>query len=340
MRPASRRALLKRLTEVAPHGGVPLWSLLVVVAAVVFLISRFFVGSEKLPIAKAPEVRSPPLLDPVLALPFGEGNASAHASAQNVPLDVRRVDELRVAYRNADDRQALYKEWRDRPEADARYLAFRAARDCDLVRAGGIVAELDVSSERKGEQDRQLTLATTRCRGFMTEPAPPDEVQRLEQEAASAGHPAAQIALAAEAYVLNPRTETLNVLRRGLSTGDPLAFDEARVLLAMSRHQYEIAGVPPTAADGRSSDARVAAIDLVGCRLGNPCGPSRGLIAIDCGASAVCLRDAEELVLQSSELSDEERRTALALADRMLAAFKRGAVDEIVRAPGNPPTRQ
>src|SRR5262249_5681641 len=131
MRPASRRALLRRLTEIGPHGGLPLWSVLIVVAAVVFLLTRFFGATEPLQDAKAPEVRSPPLLDPVLALPFGEGNASAAtASAQKVPLDVRRVEELRVAYRAADDRHALYKQWRDRPEADARYLAFRAARDC------------------------------------------------------------------------------------------------------------------------------------------------------------------------------------------------------------------
>ena len=32
-------------------------------------------------------------------------------------------------------------------------------------------------------------------------------------------------------------------------------------------------------------------------------------------------------------LDDDERRRALALAERLLAAFRRGSVDEIVRVP-------
>jgi hypothetical protein len=45
------------------------------------------------------------------------------------------------------------------------------------------------------------------------------------------------------------------------------------------------------------------------------------------------VRDAEDWVLQMADLPDEERRAALALAERMLAAFQRGAIDEIVRVP-------
>ncbi|HYS13409.1 MAG TPA: hypothetical protein VEN28_08870 [Burkholderiaceae bacterium] len=333
MRPASKRVLLERLAAVAPMRGARVWSVLALIAVAAVVISRFFGGSEGAQRPVNPETHGAPVLDPVLALPFGEGGASVAAPTR--AADNGRIEELRTAYRSTDDRLALYRQLRERPEADARYLAFRAARDCELLRAGaGVVAELDAISERKGERERQMAAATTRCRGFLSEPAARDEVQRLEEEAATAGHPAAQIALAADSYAQHPLAETVATLRRGLASGDPLAFDEARVLLAMTRHQVEIAGVAPiTTVDPQATDTRVAAIDLVGCRLGNPCGPSRGAVAIECGANASCLRDAEEWLLQSADFTDEERRATLALAERLLAAFKRGAVDEIVRLP-------
>jgi len=336
MRPASRRALLERLAAIAPPRGARIWSVLALVAFATIVISRFFGGSEGAQRPVPSEVHGGPVLDPVLASPFGEGGASAAMPAPVV--DNGRSEELRTAYRGAADHRALYRQLRERPEADARYLAFRAARDCELLRAGGVVAELDAISERKGERERQMAAATTRCRGFLSEPAPPDEVHRLEEEAATAGHAAAQIALAADTYAQHPLAETMATLRRGLASGDPLAFDEARVLLAMTRHQLEIAGVAPnTYADPQVTDTRVTAIDLVGCRLGNPCGPSRGAVAIECGGNAPCLRDAEEWLLQMADLTDEERRVTLTLAERMLAAFKRGAVDEIVRLPARTP---
>jgi hypothetical protein len=337
MRPASRHALVKRLTEATPLRATGLWSALFLAGVAALLLVGFFGRSEPPPRLAAPEPRGPPLLDAVLALPFGEGAAAAMPPAPAV--DNNRVEDLRTAFRTADDHQSLYRQWRYRPEADARYLAFRAARDCELLRAGGALGELETRSERRGERERQMAAAAARCRGFTAEPAPPDEVQRLEQEAAAAGHPAAQIALATETFTQRPLAETLAILQRGLASGDPLAFDEARLLLAMSRHQVEIAGMAPTAtADVRRTDARVVAIDLVGCRLGNPCGPNRGVVAIDCGSNGRCLRDAEEWVVQMADLNDEERRVALGLADRMLAAFRRGAVDEIVRArPVEPP---
>jgi len=280
------------------------------------------------------EERSAPVLDPVLALPFGRGTASVSAPVTPAGQAGAADPALRIAYARADDRQALYRQWRERPEADALYLAYRAARDCLSLLTGAVSAELDPIGERRNEREKQIAAGTKRCRGFVGAPPAPDEMQRVVQHAAAAGHPAAQIVLATETYAQHSLAESLEVLRRGLASGDPLAFDEARVLLAMSRHQVEIAGVAPTAAtDVRNTDARVVAIDLVGCQLGNPCGPSRGVLAIDCESSGPCLRDAQEWVLQIAELGDEDRRTALALAARMFAAFKRGAVDEIVRLP-------
>jgi hypothetical protein len=336
MRPASRHALLERLKRAAPRRGARVGWVVALVAGAAIGIVFFIGGPAESPRATAPQERGEPLLDPVLALPFGEGAAATPSAAPAVEAS-RAVDALRVAYRSSGDRLALYRQWRLRPEVDARYLAYRAARDCELLLAGGVLAELDAISERRGERERQMAAAAARCRGFLGEPAPLDEQQRLLEETAAAGHPAAQIALATETFAQHPVAETMAVLRRSLASGDPLAFDEARVLLAMSRHQLEIAGVAPTATvDARNTDARVVAIDLVGCRLGNPCGPSRGAVAIECGDNAPCLRDAEEWVVQMADLGDEERRAALGLADRILAAFRRGAIDEIVRAPSNP----
>jgi len=330
MRPTSRRALLKRLAAAAPPRGGWAWGLALVVLGAVAL-AHLVSDDETAPPAAKPAARGMPLLGGALASPFGEGNASAAPARQT---DGGPVEELRQAYRRAGDLQVLYAQWRDRPEADAHYLAFRAARDCDLQRAGGMVPELDAFSERRGEHERQMARASARCRGFQSAPAPQEEVLRLEQEAAAAGSPAAQVALLADSYAQRPLADTVAALRRGLASKDPLAFDEARVLLAMSRHQVEIAGVAPTmAGDLRVIDARVVAIDLVGCRLGNPCGPGRGMIAIDCDASAPCERDAEEWLVELAGIGEDERRTAESLAGRMLAAFGRGAVDEIVRLP-------
>jgi hypothetical protein len=298
----------------------------------VVVLAHFSGTMEAMQPPAQPAQSSAPLLVGALASPFGEGSASA-APAQEI--DTGPIEKLRDAYRRADDLQILYTQWRDRLEADARYLAFRAARDCELLRAGGIVAELDAFSERK-DRDRQMVRATARCRGFLNTPAAHDEIQRLEQDAAAAGSAAAQIALTADTYAQHPLAETIATLRRGLASGDPLAFDEARVLLALSRHQVEIAGLAPSATgDMRNVDARVVAIDLVGCRLGNPCGPGRGLLAIECGTDPRCQRDAADSLVQFAGLDDAERRTADALADRMFAAFGRGAVDDIVRMPSS-----
>lgn len=332
MRPASRRALLRRLATAAPPRAARPWLILALLLLVAIVVARFAQKREVTEGIRPADTQNAPVLDPVLALPFGSGTAGVATASPTG--DTRRVEELRTAFRRADDRQALYAQWRDRPEVDARYLAFRAARDCELLRAGGAFAELEALSERRGERERQMAAATARCRGFSNQPAMPDELQRIEQDAAAAGHPAAQIAVATETFAQRPLVESLDVVRRGLASGDPLAFDEARLLLALSRHQVEIAGVPPTAvAEVRTTDARVAALDLAGCRLGNPCGPSRGAVAIDCGDNAVCLRDAEEWVLQMAELDADERRTALGLTERLVAAFRRGAIDEIVRVP-------
>jgi len=337
MRPASRRALLERLAATAPQRSPWMWSALALIVLGTIVLAHFLGGTEQAQLPVASKERGAPLLEGVLALPFGEGNASAPASTPGD--DGGRIDELRDAFRRADDLRTLYIQWRERPEADARYLAFRAARICELMRAGGLTAEVDAFSERRGEHERQIVFAATRCRGFLITPVAPEEVRRLAQDAAAAGSAAAQVALAADTAAGRPVSETVAVLRRALASGDPLAFDEARVLLAMSRHQVEIAGIPPAGGDWRSIDARVVAIDLASCRLGNPCGSGRGSIAIDCGPDQLCQRDAEEWVMQIAGLDDQERRAARTLADKMFAAFKRGAVDEIVRMPVAAPSR-
>src|SRR5262249_38976508 len=124
------------------------------------------------------------------------------------------IEELRETFRRTDDLQALFQQWRDRPEPDARYLAFRAARDCELMRTGGIVVELDALSERRGERERQANRATSRCRGFQGAPAARDEMLRLEQDAAAAGSLAAQVALAADTFSQRPVPEAIAVVRR------------------------------------------------------------------------------------------------------------------------------
>lgn len=335
MRPTSKRALLEQLARKGPPRGTRLWTALALIAIATIVLVHFLGSTEgaqrpartEHPVAKAP-------FEGVFALPFGQagGNAAvAPAAAEAGP-----IEELRQTFRRTDDLQALYLQWRDRPEVDARYLAFRAARDCELLRTGAIVVELDALSERRGERERQATLATARCRGFQARPAPRDDMLRLEQEAAAAGSLPAQVALAADTFSQRPVPDAIAVVRRALASGDQLAFDESRVLLAMSRHQVEIGGVPPFApGDARSSDPRVVAVDLVGCRLGNPCGQSRGSISIDCGSNLSCLRDAEEWLMQMASLDDDEQRATQALAARMLVAFRRGAIDEIVRIPAN-----
>lgn len=338
MRPASRRALLERLARSAPRRGRAGWIAVLVAGAVLGAVVFLRGPAEQQRVAAPPE-RGAPLVDAVLALPFGEGSAAATAPP---PADAAAVvDALRTAYRSADDHLALYRQWRLRPEAEARYLAYRAARDCELALAGGVLSEVGAVSERRGERERQMAAAAARCRGFLSEPVMPDELLRLLQEAAAAGHPAALAALATESFAQGQPAEALTVLRRALASADPLAFDEARLLLAMARHQMVVAGVPPgTAAEARRTDARVLAIDLAGCRLGNPCGPGRGAVAIDCGDSAPCRREAEAWLMQVSELGDDEQREATGLAERIVAAFRRGAVDEIVRASSSEPPAQ
>lgn len=330
MRPASRRALLRRLDAAAPRGA---WigTLLAVVAltagVVAWVKSRPDAAPPPAPIA-APAAQ---VLDPVLALPFGQGGANG--AAPTATAGVIRVEELRAAYQRADDRAALYRQWRERPEVDARYLAYRAARDCERVRRSGANLELDAMVERKGERERQIAAGIARCNSFMRQPAPLDEMLILLKETADAGHPAAQVAYATETFGERPLAETIGMIKKALASGDPLAYDEARVVLAAARHQAEIAGAPPTSAnDLRSSDARVVAIDIASCRLGNPCGPAQGSM-LDCGDSMICQRDAEQWMMLAADLDDDERRVAVALAERLLGAFKRGAVDEIVHVP-------
>ncbi len=330
MRPASRRALLKRLEATAPRGA---WfgTALAVIAIFTALIAWF--GARRAEAPPPPPMAPPsaPVLDPVFALPFGQG---ANGAAPVSTLAVMRVEELRAAYFKSDDRATLYRQWRDRPEVDARYLAFRAARDCEKLRRSGAGVELDAMVERRSERERQIIAAITRCGTFMTQPVPAQELQALEKDVADAGHPAAQVAYAVDTFGQRPLADTLGIVKRALASGDPLAYDEARVVLAMSRHQAEIAGAPPTAQnDLRDADARVVALDIAGCRLGNPCGPSRGAAPLECGDSLVCQRDAEAWLMRAADLDDDESRQAMSLADKVVAAFKRGAIDEIVRMP-------
>jgi hypothetical protein len=337
MRPASRRALLERIAaREAPRGTRfrVIAALVVALVALAALAGALIVGrTERRADPVAPAQPGLPVVDPVLALPFGRGATKAPA-AEAGAVNRGEVPGLRAAFRLAGDRRALYSEWRHRSEPDARYLAYRAARDCEALLAGGTLADLDAGSERKVERTRQVTAAVVRCGGFVAEPAAPDEVRQLLLDAAAAGHPAAQAALATERFAQRPLAETVAVLRRSLASGDPLAFDEARPVLALARHRLEIAGVAPVA-DGSVTDARVVAIDLAGCRLGNPCGPSRGAVAMECGNDPACLHEAQEWLLQAADLGEEERRTALALAGRLFDAFERGALDEIVRLPSN-----
>lgn len=323
MRPASRRALLRRLAAVAPPRGVRWGSALALAAAAIFLIAHFVQRPPAAsPAPPAPATRSAPIVDPALALPFGAGAPAAGEPA----LDT----EFRAAYASARDRLALYRQLRARADADARYLAFRVARECAaLLGDGPRVA----APAMYGARDRRLAAGEEGCRGFAREPVPRDEPLRLLQEAAAAGHAAAGVAMAAEN--LAPRTppETVMLVARALASGDPFAYDEARVLLAMARHQAVIAGVPPEAGgDLGRIDARAVALDLANCRLGNPCGPARGAPAIRCDGDPACLADAQEWLLAQTDLDDDEARAAGLLADRIVAAFKRGAIDDIVRA--------
>ena len=338
MRPASRRALLRSLAAVAPSRAARIWSLLALVALAGLLIA-FLIGPEREPIraVSAPEP-SALVVDPVLALPFGEGrNSGVAPSAKAAPAN-GPIEELRVAFRTADDRQKLYGQLKQRSEPDALYLAFRAARDCALLLSGSGLADLDAISERRSERERQFVAANKRCTGFVNEPPVPEEMRHLEEEAAKAGHAAAQIALASEMFTLRSFGETLDTLRRGLASGDPLAFDEARGLLAMSRFQAEVAGVSPGAEISvRRTDPRLAALDVVNCRLDNPCGPAGRGISIDCNGDDLCERDAEQWLLDLADVGDDERRSTVALADRLLVAFKSGAVDAIVRLPVEAP---
>lgn len=321
MRPASRRALLRRLAA-APPRGVRWGSALALAAAAVFLIVHFARRPPAAPPAPpAPATRSAPIVDPALALPFGEG---APATGETAGSDAR------AAYASARDRLALYRQLRARADADARYLAFRTARECAaLLGDGPRVA----APAMYGARDRRLAAGEEGCRGFAREPVPRDEPLRLLQEAAAAGHAAAGMAMAAENLAPRTPAETVILVARALASGDPFAYDEARVLLAMARHQAVIAGVPPEAgADPGRIDARAVALDLANCRLGNPCGPARGAPAIRCDGDAACLADAQEWLLAQTDLDDDEARTAGLLADRIVAAFKRGAIDDIVRA--------
>lgn len=338
MRPASRRALLERLAAAAPSRGALTWPAIALGAALVFVLV-YWLQRPAAPPAVAPPPpphSAPSLLDPALALPFGEGSATvAAATPERGPQGA--IEELRAIYRAAPDRRALYAQWRNRPEADARYLAYRAARDCDLLLAGAAAAQLEGPGERAGERagdrERRMAESAGRCQGFTVEPAAPEETEHLLEEAASAGHPAALVALAAEKYAQTPLAETVSVLRQALASGDPFAYDEARIVLAMARHQIEIAGMAPrSVAANQRADARVAAIDLAGCLLGNPCGPSRGVVVLEC-SDDYCRRDAQDWLLQMSNLGDDDRRLARALAERLASAFRRGAVDEILRAP-------
>jgi hypothetical protein len=330
MRPASRRALLKRLEDAAPRGA-RVGTALGAVALVTAIVAWFATRQDPPPPAVSLAPPNAPVLDPVLALPFGQGTNGAAPVATMV---VTRVEELRAAFRRADDRAALYREWRERPEIDARYLAFRAARDCERLRQSGASVELETMVERKGERERQIAAAIARCSTLMSQPVPLEELQQLERETADGGHPAAQVAYVSDTFGQRPLAETLGLVKKALASGDPLAFDEARVVLAMSRHQVEIGGAAPTTADDlRTNDERVVAIDIASCRLGNPCGPARGAAPLDCGDSLICQRDAEAWLMLAAGLDDDERRTAVATAERLLSAFKRGAVDEIARLP-------
>jgi hypothetical protein len=339
MRPASRRALLRRIAAASHARGLRPWPLLILVAAAIGLAALLVRRGETPPPPVVPAQRSAPPVDPVLALPFGEGAA---APVPLSPGSAAGADpaSLRAAYWAATDRARLYREWRERPEPDARYLAFRAARDCELVLAGE-QAERDEPPQRRSERERRIAASVARCQGFIEQPLDASDMSRLQRDVVAAGHPAARMVGATDAVARRPLAETIGAVRGALASADPLAYDEARVLLAMLRHQVEVAGQPPTPpGEVRQIDSRVVAIDLAGCLLGNPCGPSTGLAVISCGADAACQRDAQEWLLQSYGLQDDERMAAIAMAERIAGAFRRGAVDEILRAPaGSPPAQ-
>lgn len=322
MRPASRRALLKRLAAVAPPQRVRWGSALALAAAAFFLIAHFVQRAPAAaPPPPAPASRSVPILDPALALPFG----AAPAAPATAVGDANPVPALRAAYAAAGDRLALYRQLRAQPDPNARYLAYRTARECTrLLAAGGAAAS--------GARARRLAAETEACRGFAREAASRSEWLALLQEAAASGHAAAQLAAAAENFAPRSAAETAAFVARALASADPLAFDEARLLLAMARHQLVLAGAAPEgAADPGRIDPRVVALDLANCRLGNPCGPSRGAPAVDCAGDAACLSEAQQWLLEEAELEEDELRAAGFLADRIVAAFRRGAIEDIVR---------
>ncbi|MCS7101335.1 MAG: hypothetical protein NZL99_06500, partial [Burkholderiaceae bacterium] len=243
-----------------------------------------------------------PIGDPALALPFGLAANELPTGAGNGAPAVGPDADLRAAYAAARDRLSLYRQLRARPEPDARYLAWRVARECtSLLYAGDVAA-----GGGGGARARQLALALEGCRGFVREPVAADETAALLREAAAAGHAAARLAVAVHGES-RPTAATVDLIAAALATGDPLAFDEARPLLAALRYEGVIGGVPPPAGEavGRA-DYRAAALDLANCRLGNPCGPARGAPGVPCGSDAVCLREAQAWLLEAVDLDEDE----------------------------------
>lgn len=328
MRPASRRALLRRLAAGQPLRGLGWGAALALGAAALFLLLHFLQRPSPPP-AAAPAPVSPrtPIGDPALALPFGSAaNELSAVTAGSGALAIGPNAELRAAYATVRDRLSLYRQLRARAEPDARYLAWRVARECSALLYAG-----DVAAGGGGARARQLALALEGCRGFVREPVAAEETAALLREAAAAGHAAARLAAALHGDS-RPAAAAVDLIAAALASGDPLAFDEARALLAALRYEAVIGGVPPPAGEavGRA-DYRAAALDLANCRLGNPCGPARGAPGVPCGSDAVCLREAQAWLLEAVDLDEDEARTADALAERLVAAFRRGDASQLVR---------
>jgi hypothetical protein len=247
--------------------------------------------------------------------------------------------DLRAQYREVRDKHAFYVAMKDRPEPDAKYLAYRAAKDCQAVLgrhqdiAGSGYPNLgdldfafkealtDTASDRDLDSKRRAAMAglEAMCGGFTgAERLPKDaELVDLVRTAAKGGSTPAKVA---DALNMDDPRGMLGRLRtvagQTFKEADVLALREMTPVLPMA---------PASMVEGgfiEDLTTRAYAFDLAACMVDDGCGPANQRSLFFCAFLARCPEGGWQQILVEEMTKLDP--AAYAIVVRMAAEFRTG----------------
>jgi len=278
----------------------------------------------------------------------------AAAPVKNVAAPPR--SELAIEFEKSKHLKVFYERYMANPDAaspELKYYAAVAVEDCmrrsrsqpstdaDRMRFQNRLKYNDPNNDQRVEAFNRMNGL---CEGFQNLKIPAADVSRLYAEAAAAGNPAAQVAVAAEQFRDEARNargieerrlseDQLALLRSALATGDPFAIQRAGQLLTFRSTQLTDRRLGPNNDPVNAHDLG-AAWTLSACDHGANCGPDAYRMLSGCAYQGACGYQSLEAYMEFNELAPNTYVNAQQLRSLINDAIAQGRWDWLGIAQG------